>query len=396
VTRGPREPRQPRILRVITRLNVGGPATHVTVADRGLRARGWETLLAFGTVEPDEEEIDIVRLDLPLVRVPTLARPVRPVADLRSAVAIAALIRRHRPDVIHSHLSKAGLIARSVAMVTSRAVRIHTFHGTVFGGYFGVRTSGAILRAERFLGRRSDAVVALSPLQKQELLDNGIAPEARIRIVPLGLPLDRFTPAGADGQRELARQRLDIPRDAFAIVAVGRLVAIKRLDRLIEAVALASRQIPRAHLYLVGGGAEREILERLVGSAGLTERVTFVGWAADTPDWYAAADVVALTSDREGTPLALIEAAAAARPVVATDVGGVADVVADGLTGFVVAADDMASFADRLIRLNADPDLREAMSRAAPGRAAGYGEERLVDDLDRLYRETLREAGETR
>jgi glycosyltransferase involved in cell wall biosynthesis len=378
-------------MRVITRLNVGGPATHVTVADRGLRARGWETLLAFGNVEPDEIEIDIDGLDLPLARVAGLARPVRPLPDLRAAIGIASLIRRHRPDVIHSHLSKAGLIARGIALATSRAVRIHTFHGTVFGGYFGERASTAIIRAERFLGARSDALIALSPRQREELLENRIAPEERIHVVPLGLPLDRYAGAGSARARLAARRRLRIPPRAFAIVAIGRLVAIKRLDRLIDAFALVVAEIPTAHLYLVGGGAARAILERQVAEIRLENHVTFAGWSMATPDWYAAADVVALTSDREGTPLALIEAAAAARPVVATDVGGVADVVAEGQTGFIVAPSDTRGYADRLIRLGREPALRAAMSSAAPARAAAYSAERLVDDLDRLYRQTLRE-----
>jgi glycosyltransferase involved in cell wall biosynthesis len=383
--------RPPRVLRVITRLNVGGPATHVTVADRGLADRGWETLLAFGTVEPDEIEIDIDGLDLPVARVPGLARPVRPVADLRAAVAIAALIRRHRPDVIHSHLSKAGLITRSVAFVTTRAVRIHTFHGTVFGGYFGERTSTAIVRAERFLGGRSDALVVLSLRQRQELLDNRIAPEDRIHTIPLGLPLARFAAARSPEARVGARRRLEIPPGTFAIVAIGRLVAIKRLDRLLDAFALVVAEIPNAHLYLVGGGASRTVLEQQVAEIGLGPHVSFAGWSSETPDWYAAADIIALTSDREGTPLALIEAAAAARPVVATDVGGVGDVVADGQTGFVVAPNDTGGFADRLIKLAREPALRAAMSAAAPARAAGYSADRLVDDLDRLYRHAIRQ-----
>jgi glycosyltransferase involved in cell wall biosynthesis len=388
--------RRPRILRVITRLNVGGPATHVTVADRGLRAGGWETLLAFGRVEPDEVEIDVDGLDLPNARVPGLARPLQPLPDLRAAMAIAALIRRYRPDVIHSHLSKAGLISRSVALATSRAVRIHTFHGTVFGGYFGERTSAAIVRAERFLGARSHALVALSPRQRLELIDNRISTKDRIHVVPLGLPLERFAAAGSARARAAARARLGVPPDAFAIVAIGRIVPIKRLDRLVDAVALVVATVSRAHLYLVGGGAARTALERRVAESGLGGHVSFVGWSAEAPDWYAAADVVALTSDREGTPLALIEAAAAARPVVATDVGGVADVVDEGQTGFLVAPSDTSGFADRLIRLARDPGLRAAMSAAAPARAAGYSATRLVEDLDQLYRRTIQRWRATR
>jgi glycosyltransferase involved in cell wall biosynthesis len=384
--------RRRRVLRVITRLNVGGPATHVTVADRGLRERGWETLLVFGTVEPDEAEVDVGALGLPLQRVPTLKRAIDPIADLRTAAALARIIRRYRPDVIHTHLSKAGLLGRALALATSRAIRVHTFHGTVFGGYFGSTASGAIVRAERFLGHRTNAVVALSDRQRRELADFRIAPEDRIHVVPLGLPLERFVPARSAEARHAARTALGIAPDVVMVVAIGRLVPIKRLDRLVDAVALAAPVVPNLRVYLVGDGSERASLERRVSDAGLADRMVFVGWSSDAPTWYAAADVVALTSDREGTPLALIEAAAAGRPVVATDVGGVSDVVVDGTTGFVVAAGDVTALADRLSRLARDPDLRARMGRDAPDHARLYDGERLVSDLDGLYRALLAEA----
>ena len=383
--------RRPRVLRIITRMNIGGPATHVVVADSGLADRGWETLLLFGTVEPDEAEADLRTTSIPMQRIPTLARPIRPLADLRTAAAIARVIRRYRPDVIHTHLSKAGLLGRAVAMATSRAVRVHTFHGTLFGGYFGATASGGIVRAERFLGHRSDAIVALSDRQRDELIEQGIAPPDRIHIVPLGLDLGRFVPARGDDARATARSALGIPPDALVIVAIGRLVPIKRLDRLVDAFALVASRVPGSLLYLVGDGSEREALEARVSAAGLRDRVTFVGWSGSTPDWYAGTDVVALTSDREGTPLALIEAAAAGRPVVATDVGGVADVVADGSTGFVVPTTSVDALADRLSQLALDPDLRNAMGREAPARATRYGADRLVTDLDDLYRDVLAE-----
>jgi glycosyltransferase involved in cell wall biosynthesis len=370
-------------------MNIGGPATHVVVADTGLADLGWETLLLFGSIEPDEAEVDLQATTVPIERIPTLARPIRPIADLQAAAAIARVIRRYRPDVIHTHLSKAGLLGRAVAMVTSRALRIHTFHGTVFGGYFGSNASAAIIRAERFLGHHSAAIVALSNRQRDELIDQRIAPAASIQVVPLGLDLERFGPGRDDAARMSARLSLGIPADAVVIVAIGRLVPIKRLDRLIDAFALASARAPAMLLYLVGDGSEREGLRAKVVAAGLADRVMFVGWSARSPDWYAASDVVALTSDREGTPLALIEAAAAGRPVVATDVGGVADVVVDGTTGFVVPASSVDALADSIVGLARDPDLRRRMGREAPSHATRYSAERLVSDLDALYREAL-------
>jgi len=374
-----------RVLRVITRLNVGGPATHVTVADRGLAARGWETLLVHGVVESNEEEIDVAGLDLPTKRVPTLHRAIDPAADARSLATLARIIRAYRPQVIHTHLSKAGLVGRAAALATSRAVRIHTFHGNVFGGYFSPRVSRAILALERGLGRSTQRIVALSERQRAELLELGIGRPERIRIVPLGLDLGRF----ANPDRDAARARLGIPADAVLVLAMGRLVPIKRLDRLVDAAALAAPKVPGLRVAIVGGGDEQAALEARISERGLGDIVHLPGWSTDTPTWYAAADMVTLTSDREGTPLALIEAAAAGRPVVAGDVGGVADIVVDGETGFVVAHDDVPAYAERIVRLASDPALRARMASAAPIRATAFSADRLVGDLDTLYHEAL-------
>lgn len=377
----------PRVLRIITRLNIGGPATHVMLADRGLHTRGWETLLVHGDVEPDEAEMDLAAFDLPIRRLPSLRRPIRPAADARAFAEVVAIIRDYRPHVIHTHLSKAGLIGRAAAIATSRAVRVHTFHGTIFGGYFGSTMTGGILRAERALGRRTHRVIALSPTQRDELVRERIAPSARIEVVPLGVDLTRFGPI----DRSTARATLGIAPEATVVAAIGRLVPIKRIDRLIEAFALARPRIPSSQLWLVGDGSERPALEALTASLGLGDAVRFAGWSDATPSWYAAADIVALTSEREGTPLALIEAAAAGRPVVAMAAGGVADVVVDGTTGFVVPVGDVATFADRLTTLACDPGTRARMGAAAPEHARAFDGDRLVADLDRLYRRTLHE-----
>ncbi len=321
-------------------------------------------------------------------RVAAMSRAIRPTADASSLASLARIIRRYRPDVIHSHQSKAGLLTRSAAMVASPSTaRIHTFHGTVFGGYFGSKSTQAIIRAERLLGWRTHRVIAISELQRDELIAQRIAPPHRIAVVPLGIDLDRYS--GLD--RTAARSALGVPNDTIAVMSLGRLAPIKRVDRLIEAFATVTAAHPAAHLYIVGDGAIRPDLERQTATLGLDDRVTFVGRSADAPSWYAAADLVALTSDREGTPLSLIEAAAASRPVLATDVGGVRDVVADGITGFLVAPHDRVGLAARLSSLLSDASVRATLGAAAFRAAARFDATRLVDDLDGLYREVLAE-----
>jgi glycosyltransferase involved in cell wall biosynthesis len=385
----PATSRPPRILRIITRLNVGGPAMHVLLVDRGLQERGWETRLLHGDVEPDEAEIDLSAAGVPMRRIASLGRSIRPAADSRTVAAIASEIRRFRPDIVHTHLSKAGMVGRAAAMLATRAPRVHTFHGTVFGGYFSRRMSVAIQQLERQLGHRTARVIALSERQRAELVEHRIAPADRIRIVPLGLDLTRF----GSLDRAAARARLGIGPDELTVLALGRLVPIKRLDRAVRAFAAIATAHPAARLRIVGDGSERANLEALVEESGIRDRVSFVGWSSDSPTWYAAADVVILTSEREGTPLALIEAAAAARPVVATDAGGVADVVEDGVTGFVTPRENPDLFAQRLSTLLGDVELRARFGAAGQAGSGRWSAGRLVTDLQAVYRELLRARG---
>lgn len=378
---------RPRLLRVITRLNIGGPATHVVLANEGLEKLGWETLLIHGNVEPDEAEVELDDVQVPMQRLPALVRPIQPRSDMVALTTLVKAIRGFRPQIIHTHLSKAGLIGRSAAMLASSAPRVHTFHGTVFSGYFGKRSSQAIVRAERFLGHHTTRLIALSEVQRNEMLDQRLAPPERIRIVPLGLRLEEFR----SRDQAASRRSLGMPEDRPVVLAIGRLVPIKRIDRLLAAFRIVHLERPDVHLYLVGDGPERSALEETVKQYELDDGVTFVGWSRNRAEWISASDVVALSSDSEGTPLALIEAAAAGRPAVATDVGGVRDVVKDGGTGFVVERADVAGLADRLLLLLREARLRQRLGEAAATHVDRFSDRRLVSDLDHLYRELLAE-----
>ena len=380
--------RRPRILRIITRLAVSGVSTHVTIADRGLSARGWETLLVHGRVQPDELEIDLPSPGVRTRRLPSLARPIDPVDDGRALVELLRVMREYRPDIVHTHHSKAGLLGRSAALLAG-IPRIHTFHGHVFEGYFSPRTSALIVATERALARRTTRIIAISELQREDLVRRGVASRDEITVVPLGLELDQF----ADPDRAQARARLDVPAEAFVAVLLGRIVPIKRVDRLLRIFARVHERVPASRLYIVGDGSERIGLEGQARELGLDGVAEFRGWSADAAGWYGAADVIVLTSDNEGTPLTLIEAAAAGRPGVATAVGGVPDVIVDGETGYVVPVDDEAAFAARLVALAEDPALARRLGEAAPRQAGRFGAARLVEDLERIYLDVLRERG---
>lgn len=370
-----------RVMRVITRLTVSGPSTHVVLANRGLAERGWDTLLVFGTPEPDEEEFDIDSLDVPMARVPSLRRAIGP-RDGTALVALIALMRRYRPMVVHTHHSKGGLLGRLAASMVGVPTRVHTFHGTVFEGYFSPRVSHAVAFAERAMARLTTQLVVLTEAQRLDLLERRIGRAEQIEVMPLGLELGRF----AHPDRTASRRRLGLEDRSFVLVAAGRFAPIKRLDRLLHAFAILRAEIPTARLYLLGDGLLRDELAALATTLGVTDSVTMAGWRNDVDDWYAAADVVVNSSDNEGTPLALIEAAASGRPVVATRVGGVAEVVHDGRTGLLAERDDPGGLAELLIRLARNEVERQQMGAAARLGAARFSSERLVTDLDLLYR----------
>lgn len=367
------------VVRLATRLNIGGPARQCLLLTKRL-ADEFPTTLAVGTPPPEEGEMTDPEV---VVRRLPLARPFSPAADGRAITATRALLQEIRPAILHTHMAKAGTVGRlAAATVRPRPVTVHTFHGHVLDGYFPGPVEKAFLAAERLLARRTDVLIAVSPQVRDSLVELGVGDPERWRVVPLGLELAPF--AAVAGPSGRLRRRLGLAPDVPLVGAVGRLVPIKDLTTLVRAVA----RLDGVHLALVGEGEARPELEALVGSLGLGERVHLPGWADDVAAWMADLDVVALTSRNEGTPVALIEALAAGRPVVATSVGGVPFVVRDGATGRLVPPADPAATADALEAALSDP--AEGSRRAAVGRAEvldRFGSERLVADIRSLYRE---------
>ena len=381
-----------RVLRIITRLTVSGPSTHVLLLDRGLARQGWETLLVYGSVEEGETEMDLSAVDVPARHLAPLRRSIKPADDARALGSLARLMRSYRPDIVHTHQSKAGLLGRLAGTMTRVPNRVHTFHGTVFEGYFSPRMTAAVLAAERLAARATTTTIVLSDEQRRELAERKIGRRDRVRVIPLGLELERFVGHG----RAEARAELGLDDGDVVIVAAGRLAHIKRIDRLLRVFASVHARSPMTRLCIVGDGPLRPELEAQAAALGLGDAARFAGWSDAMPAWHAAADIVVNTSDSEGTPLALIEAGATGRPVVATRVGGVEDVVVDGVTGWLVDRDDEAAFAERIGRLVEDPGMRARMGEAAMARSHAHAAGRLVDDVAALYAELLAKDGRRR
>jgi glycosyltransferase involved in cell wall biosynthesis len=382
------------VLRVIARLNVGGPAHHVSLLSGRLDAERYESLLVAGTIGHGEASFDdlVEHYGARLLTTPELGPELAPGRDGRALLALASIMHRFRPDIVHTHTAKAGTLGRLAARMAlgTRAVVVHTYHGHVLKGYFGPARTEIYREIERGLALMSDCLVGVSEAVVRDLVSLHVAPFAKFRTIRLGLELDEFfhvTPeAGAPLRRELHVQDGEI-----LAVFVGRLVPIKRVDLLLKAVVAARAQGARIRLAIVGDGELRRYLEEFSNALGLDGIVSFLGFRRDLPSIAAATDVAVLSSANEGTPVALIEAAAAGRPAVATAVGGVADIVTPA-TGRLVSPDGAEGLAAALVELAAGHDLRRVLGEAARRHVRStYTADRLVADVDDLYRELLAE-----
>jgi glycosyltransferase involved in cell wall biosynthesis len=394
----PRTKDRIKILRVIARLNMGGPALHVSYLTAGLRERGYDTTLVAGTLARGEDSMSFVAdaRDVDVVRIDELGREISPLRDLVATLRLARLIRRERPDILHTHTAKAGTVGRVAALLAGRRappIVVHTFHGHVLRGYFGPLRSGLFRLLERWLAARTTALIAVSPQVRDDLVALGVAPPERFVVIRLGIELDERVSAEQNGRAE-SRRYLGIASDRFAVGWIGRMTAVKRTDDVLVAFRRLRDDGVDAVLCMVGDGPDRPELERRAHELGVIRDTLFLGYQEDVAPFYAAFDALVLPSSNEGTPVSAIEALAAGRPVVATRVGGVPDVVQEGQDGFLVdpgATDDLA---DRLARLARDPALRERMGGAGRERVLPrYAVARLIDDVDRLYRSLLASAG---
>jgi glycosyltransferase involved in cell wall biosynthesis len=385
-----------RVTRIIARLNVGGPAIQAITLTRRLEDHGFHTRLIRGAEAAAEGNMDYLAEELGVrpTLIPTLRRDPG-LSDLRALGTLVRLLRRDRPGVVHTHAAKGGTLGRIATVVAfprrrSRPVIIHTYHGHSLTGYFGGTTAGFYRLVERLLAPVTDRLIAVSQEVRDDLVGLGVAPPEKFTVVPLGFDLSPFS---SDEQRAERRARLrgawGAGDETLVVTLIARLVPIKRVDRFLAAAAMVAEH-ESVRFVVVGDGELREHLQSSAQATALGDRLFWAGFRRDIPDVCYASDVVVLTSDNEGTPVSLIEAQAAAVPVVSTDVGGVRSVVLDGVTGFLAPAGEVAALAAGVRRLLDDPSLRATMSAAGRAHATSkFTLSRLTEDHVRLYRELL-------
>lgn len=381
-----------RILRVVTRLNIGGPAIHVINLTAGLDPGRFESRLVCGTELAGEGSmLDLAReRGLEPIQIPDIVNEFGLKAkDARAVRRLYRLMRELRPHIVHTHMAKAGLLGRLAARLAGVPIVVHTYHGHVLRGYFDPLRTRALRMMERWLGKMSQRLVAVSEQVKRELVEYGVAPAEKISVIPLGFDLQPLRQASK--HRREFRRECGISAEARLVGIVGRIFPIKNHRLFLESAARVARTMPEARFVIVGDGALRSEMEQLAASLGIGEHTMFMGWRRDLPRIYADLDVLVVSSNNEGTPVAAIEAMAAECPVVATRVGGLVDLIRDGETGWLVEPRNVEALSEAVVRVLNNRELAKRVASAA----AGFVEERfdvrrLIGDVERLYEDLSR------
>lgn len=395
----------PRVLRIINRLNLGGPTFNAAFLTKYL-APEFETKLVSGMIDETEESSEFITENVGVepVYISEMYRDINFLNDRKAYKKIKKIIQEFKPDIVHTHAAKAGTLGRLAASACKVPVILHTFHGHVFHSYFSPLKTRVFLEIERYLATKSTAIIAISERQKRELgLIYNIAPMEKIKVIHLGFDLHDFTES-QEQKRKSFREKYLVEEDEIVISIVGRLVPVKNHKLFIDALKVVLQNSDKKiRAFIVGDGEERQniidyLRQEAIDSVYWPEEkrkavVTLTSWHKDVDVVYAGSDIVALTSNNEGTPVSLIEAQAANKPIVTTRVGGITDVVIPNKTAFISTKGNVQKLAKNLFILVQDEELRQQMSEAGRSFVLDrFSYTRLVKDTSALYRQLLANA----
>ena len=384
-----------KIVRIIARLNIGGPALHVVNLNKGLSSDRFESLLVTGSPNPGEgsmldyaQENGVRPLIIPEMVGEASFRP----RDIKALLRLYRILRMERPQIVHTHTAKAGFLGRVAARMAGVPIIVHTYHGHVLHGYYGPLKSWLLLQMERGMARISNQLVAVSPLVKEDLLAYRVAPAEKIHVIPLGFDLEPFFDCGS--LKGEFRRELELSPGDQLVGILGRIFPIKNHRLFLESATQVAKQAPNARFVIVGDGILRSAMERYAGDLGIQQRVIFTGWRHDLPRIYADLDLLVVSSNNEGTPVSAIEAMASGCPVVATQVGGLPDVIENGETGYLVPAQQPAALAAAMLKLISNPQKAEQMGRAAQLSVKDkFSIGRLISETESLYQDLVANKG---
>lgn len=393
----------PRILRIHNRLIIGGPTLNVLNLTKYLQP-DFETLLVVGEKEGHEQDAGEMaeKMGIKPVLIPEMGRSIHPLKDYATYQKLRKIIRDFRPDIVHTHAAKPGAVGRFAAAMSGVPVIVHTYHGHVFHSYFGRAKTQVFLNIERAMGARSSALIAISEQQKKELAqDFRIAKPNKFKIVPLGFELQRFA-AGYGEKRKKFREEFKVSDDEVAIGIIGRLVPVKNHGLFLEGIAhVLKKSGKKIRAFIVGDGETRDEIQAKAAalhipftkfgeSRSSSNPLVFTSWRTDIDVINAGLDIICLTSLNEGTPVSLIEAQASNRPIVSTRVGGIQDIVAEGKTALLSDVSDGQRFADNLLKLVEDDNLRSELGKSGSEWVMEkFSVQRLANDFRKLYYELL-------
>ncbi len=359
-------------------------------------------MLVSGMTDDTEQSSQFIldKLDLHPVYIQEMYRELNPFKDYKAYFKIREIIREFKPDIVHTHAAKAGAVGRLAAWHEKVPAIVHTFHGHVFHSYFGPLKTRAFLEIERYLAKRTDAIVTLSEIQRDELADEfKVAPREKFEIIPLGFDLSKFT-EDKDRKRKEFRTQYGVADDEIVISIVGRLVPVKNHALFLNALKeVSSKTSKKIRAFIIGDGELRVQIEQLARDLGLSfdnddlkasNLLTFTSWIRDIDVSNAGSDIIALTSLNEGTPVSLIEAQASGKPIVSTRVGGIANILIEGRTGLLSDSGDVAGFAANMLQLIENESLRRDMAGQGTAHVMeNYSHLRLARDMSALYRRLL-------
>lgn len=385
-----------RILRLIARLNIGGPAIQSILLADAFNKEEFESLLVSGAVEKGEAQMNSLldKYAINTVFIPEFGREIRPIKDISTLIKVFGIMRKYRPHIVHTHTAKAGFIGRLAAFLARVPVRVHTFHGHTFYGYFSPFKNFVLLNIERLLSKITDRIITISPLQLADVTKKfKVADEKQCAVIPLGLELGDYLELASE---PAGKEAIGFKAEDIIIGTVGRLTKVKNHKLFLEIASLFYSRHGETNVKfaIVGDGKLKNEITDLCDKFGLTDKVRIFGWQTDMARFYSAFDVFLLTSRNEGTPVSVIEALASSRPVVSSNVGGVADVLRDGETGYLVKTQDPKDFVVKIEQLIYNRETRISMGRK--GRESvrdTFEAARLIRDLKKLYMELLNRKG---